>query len=343
MAVDGARSAGPPTIKEVARHAGVALSSVSRVLNQHPDVSPEMRDRVLRSVQELGYEPDLLASSLRRGQTETVGVIVADIVNPLFAEILKGAEHRLRAEGYSVLLAHSEGEAQRDVESARLLRRRRVDGLIISLTDETRQETLNELAALDTPVVLLDREVEGGPFSAVLADHRTGLRRATEHLLDLGHRDIALITGPATTRPARERVAGFRDGFRRRKVPISSGSVLHGEFSHEFGARAVEQLLRGPSRPTAIIAGGNLVFVGVIAALHRHELRIGRDLALVTCDDVPLAQFHSPPITVVARNTTAMGELAADLLLDQLRNDAEPRRVSLPTEFIVRESTFPLR
>lgn len=333
-----------PTIKEVATYAGVALSSVSRVLNEHPDVSERMRSRVLGAVAELGYEPDLLASSLRRGNTRTVGIVVADIVNPLFATILKGAERRLRQAGYSIVLVHSEGERGRDVEGARLLRRRRVDGLILSLTDEERPETLEELHQLDIPVVLLDRRIDDGlNFSAVLADHRTGLRRATEHLIALGHRDIRLVTGPKSTRPARERAAGLAEGFSRRGLLLPDGSVTHGPFSVEFGNRVIEELLRAGDRPSAIIAGGNLTFVGIIAALHRHGLRVGQDIALITCDDIPLAEFHSPPITVVARDTDAMGAIAADLLLERLIDGAPARTETIPTELLVRESTHPVR
>lgn len=328
-----------PTIKEVASRAGVALSSVSRVLNDHPDVSPKMRARVMAAVEELDYEPDLLASSLRRGSTRTVGFIVADIVNPLFATMLKGAERRLREAGYSVLIAHSEADPDRDVESARLFRRRRVDGLLLSMTDESRRETLQELELLDVPVVLLDREIPTGwRMSAVLADHRTGVRRATEHLLDLGHRDIRLITGQAAARPSRERAAGFAEAHERQGLAVPDHAVLHGSFATEFGARCVDDLVADGSPPTAIIAGGNLIFTGVIASLHRHGLRIGADVSLVTCDDIPLAEFHDPSISVVARDTERMGELAAGLLLEQFQG-AEPRTETVPTAFVLREST----
>jgi LacI family transcriptional regulator len=332
-----------PTIKEVASRAGVALSSVSRVLNDHPDVSAEMRARVLRAVDELGYEPDLLASSLRRGQTKTVGFIVADIVNPLFAHMLRGAERQLHKAGYSVLVAHSEGDPNRDAESARLFRRRRVDGLLLSLTDEGRPDTLQELDGLAIPIVLLDREVaDGTEWSAVLSDHRTGLRRATEHLIDLGHTDIVLVTGQERSRPARERVAGFLEAHQRRGIAPASGAVTHGNFSSDFGSRVVEAMVVEGRLPTALIVGGNLILNGVIASLHRHDVRIGRDIALITCDDIPLAEFHDPPISVVSRDIDEMGELAARLLLELLAGGAA-RTETVPTAFVVRESTFARR
>ena len=333
----------PASIKEVASLAGVALSSVSRVLNDHPDVSERMREKVLRAVDELGYEPDLLASSLRSGRTHTVGFIIADIVNPLFASILRGAERELRDAGYAVLLAHSEGDPARDAESARLFRRRRVDGLLLSLTDEEWGDTHAELRDNDIPIVLLDREVaDGSAWSAVMADHRTGLRRATEHLIDLDHRDIRLITGQQTSRPARERAVGFRDAYERRGITVADGAVVHGNFSAVFGGRAIDEMVGRSELPTALIAGGNLILTGIIAALRRHDIRIGRDIALITCDDIPLAEFHEPAISVVARDTEQMGVLAAQMLLELLAG-GPPRREVVPTNFLMRESTYPNR
>lgn len=332
----------PATIKQVAQHAGVALSSVSRVINEHPDVSADMRQRVLRAVAELGYEPDLLASSLRRGSTRTIGFLVADIVNPLFAQIFGGAEQRLREAGYSVILAHSEGDPERDVEGARLLRRRRVDGLIIAVADDTRPDTTAELAGLDLPLVLIDRQIEGLDCSAVLADHRTGMRRATEHLLDLGHRRIALITGPLAARPARERILGFEEGFARREAVVPTDLRYSGSVGAEHGQHATEELLRLPDPPTAIIAGGNVIFVGVVTALHRTGRALGPRMSLICCDDVPLAEFHAPPVTVVRRDIVEMGRLAARFMLDNLRDGGSPRVETIPTELLLRESTFPL-
>lgn len=335
-------SSSEPTIKEVAERAGVALSSVSRVLNEHPDVSAQMRERVLRAVEETGYQPNLLASSLRRGSTRTIGFVVADIVNPLFASIFTAAEKVLRDRGYSLLLVHSEEDPERDVESIRLLRRRQMDGLIISLSDEHRAETITELERLDVPLVLLDRDVPTlTSASVVLADHRVGVRRATEHLLTLGHRRVGFITSSDRTRPARERMAGFREGYESRGVDVPEDLVLTGSFSRPFGERMTEQLLRSADPPTAIIAGGNLIFVGTIATLHRHRVGIGDDIALIACDDVPLAEYHSPPITVVRRSTEQMGVLAAELLLDRLTEDGDgPRIETISTELVVRESTY---
>ena len=200
------------------------MSSVSRVLSEHPDVSTAMRERVLAAVEELGYRPDLLAQGLRRGATLSVGFLVGDIANPLLAETVKGAERRLRDAGYSLLLSNSERVVERDAECVRHFSQRRVDGVILSLASETAPATLAALEDLEAPAVLLDREVAGNHgASLVLTDHRAGMRAAVGHLLDLGHREIGLITG-AELRPTRERVAGARDAFAARGEGKGSAS-----------------------------------------------------------------------------------------------------------------------
>lgn len=335
-----------PSMKDVAQRAGVALSSVSRVMNDHADVSSDMRDRVMVAVAELSYEPDLLASGLRLGSTKTVGFLITDIANPLFAEIAKGAERTLHDAGYTLLLINSEGDPLRDEQGVRLFGRRRVDALILSVADETSATLTRILQQIDVPLVLLDRDMPAvAGSSAVRADHLPGMRAATEHLLELGHARIALLVGPLTMRPNRTRLDGFRAAHRARKVSVTEKLVQVGQsLSAEFGQTATQRLLRLPpsERPTAIISGGNLVLVGVLRTLRRAGLIVARDVSLVSCDDVPLSELHDPPITVVARDTMAMGRAAAQLVLDQLgQDDQRPSHVDLPTELIVRSSTAP--
>ncbi|PZS05866.1 MAG: LacI family transcriptional regulator, partial [Chloroflexi bacterium] len=186
------------TILDVARHAQVAASSVSRVLNDHPDVSPGMRARVLAAAEELGYKPDFLAKSLRMGTTHSVGFVVRDISNPLFADIAKGAEDTLRHAGYSMVLTNSEGDPDLDAQYIELLRQRRVDALILAVESESHAATLEALHLFPGPLVLLDREVPGLTASAVLCDHRSGVHEAVTHLLHLGHRRIGLVAGATT-------------------------------------------------------------------------------------------------------------------------------------------------
>jgi LacI family transcriptional regulator len=335
------------SIKDVARQAGVAVSSVSRVLNDHPNVSAQMRQRVLDAVAALDYERDLLGSSLRRGTTRSVGFLVSDVANTLFADMAKGAESELQQAGYSLVVTNSDGDPARDERSIRLLSNRRVDGLILAVSDETDPQTNRALTQLDNALVLLDRELRGLPrASAVLADHATGMSAAVDHLVGLGHRRIALLGGPLTLRPHRERLDAFKAAHRRRKIAVQPDLVLIGPtVSAEFGRSATARLLALPAdvRPTALISGGNLVLIGLLRALHEAGAPVvGQDLSLVSCDDVPLAELHYPPITVVARDTVEMGRVAARLVLERLHG-ANPRTVTLPTQLVVRSSAVALR
>jgi LacI family transcriptional regulator len=334
-------------MREVADRAGVAMSSVSRVLSGHPDVSPKMRQVVMAAVRELGYRPDMLAQGLRRGKTFSVGFTVSDIANPVLAEIVTGAEKRLREAGYSLLLTNSEGNPDLDVEHISLLGRRRVDGLILSLADENHPETVAALRQVTVPVVLVDRDVPSGVEARCVAfDHESGMRAATEHLLGLGHREFALIMG-GPERPARERrhaveetLAAAGDGAR--------STVFEGDFSVEYGRRATGQILASNPRPTAIIAGGNMLMQGALLGLHDARVQVGREISFVGCDDVAIAEVHQPPVAVVRRSIAAAGIAAAELLLGDLEpgdadGDARPRQILLPTEFVARASCAPVR
>ena len=329
------------SMREVAELADVAISSVSRVLSEHPDVSDEMRDRVLEAVAKLEYEPDFLAQSLRRGETRSVGFVVGDISNPLFASVASGVESVLRANGYSLMFMGSEGQPALDVAHIRFLLSRRVDGLILSLASETDPATLEQLAKLEVPIVLLDRDVppELGA-SAVQSDHATGMRQAVDHLLDLGHRRIALVAGSLDLRPGHARLTAMHDAIAARGLDDTSIHVP-GSFSVEHGIRATNELLDADEPPTAIIAGGNHPFVGVLTAITERGLRPGEDISLVACDDIPLARIYQPPIATISRDAQSIGETASRLLLERLMGDAGPETVVIPTNYIARASVAP--
>lgn len=334
-------------MREVAEHAGVAMSSVSRVLNDHPDVSPKMREAVMRAVGELSYRPDMLAQALRRGKTFSVGFTVSDISNAVLADTATGAEKRLREAGYSLLLTNSEGNPDLDVEHIMLFERRRVDGLILALADEHHPATVAALREVTVPIVLADRNVpEGVRARCVAFDHYTGMSAATAHLLALGHRSFALITG-GPERPARERRRAVEETLAAAGVGARC-IVYAGHFSPEHGARAMTEILASDPRPTAVVAGGNMLMQGALLALRDSPIELGRDISFVGCDDVVVAALHQPPIAVVRREMPAFGAAAAELLLRDLEGGDGPledygtgAQVILPTEFIPRASCGP--
>lgn len=335
------RHVGRASMREVAQLAQVATSSVSRVLSDHPDVSEAMRRRVMAAVEELSYHPDLLAQSLRLKSTRSVGFVVGDIANPLLAEIVQGAETQLREARYAMLLTNSENEPQRDVDHIRLFQQRHVDGLMLSLASEENSALVDLLGATSAPIVLIDRELPASiPASSVLSDHRAGMRAATEHLLDLGHRNIGLLLGQPM-RPSRERRAGVEDAYRARKLPPTF-SVLEGMLASSHGRQATQRLLDQHAPPTAIIAGGNQLLIGVLDELRERGLRVGEDISLVSCDAVPITELYAPPIAIVKRSTAEIGRQAAALMLQLIGEEgSEPERVLLPTEFVPRPSCAP--
>ncbi|MBB4663264.1 LacI family transcriptional regulator [Conexibacter arvalis] len=340
-------------MREVADLAGVAMSSVSRVLSGHPDVSPAMRQRVMAAVESLGYQPDMLAQSLRRKETRSVGFVVSDISNPLQSQIALGAETALRAKGYSMLLTNSENDPALDSAHIRLFQQRRVDGLLLSLAAEDDPQTFSLLSSAATPIVLIDRELRGEAgrrASSVLSDHRTGMRDAVGHLLDLGHRRVGLILGQPM-RFSRERLEGLKDAYAARGLqPLYT--VVEGQLEPRHGRAATQALLDAAEPATAIVAGGNQLLNGALAEIQQRGLRVGADLSLVSCDEISLTQLYQPPIAVVRRDTRALGRHAAELLLSQLeaqeeddqgrkRTTREPEVVLLPTEFVARPSCAP--
>jgi LacI family transcriptional regulator len=330
------------TMKEIAQRAGVALSSVSRVLNSHPAVSENLRQRVLRVVDELDYEPNHTAMSLRRGATMTVAFLVRDIASPLLADMVKGAEERLREFGYSTLLTNAGDEPNREADYIRMFARRQVDGLILSLSSETHRDTTAALRAVSRPLVLVDRHIPGLAASAVLSDHYDGVRAATAHLIEQGHRRIALIGGPHAVLASRERLRGYKAALRSAGIRSEPELVLLGNYSADAGHEQCLRLLQLAEPPTAVIAGSVQLTQGALLALRESGVELGSDLAFVACDPpVPWSRVLRPSLTVVERDAVEIGRVAADLLLEMLDKGGQPQVRRLPTRFVVGESTMP--
>lgn len=326
-------------MREVAARAGVAISSVSRVLSGSPDVSDVMRNRVLDAVAALGYERNLLAMSMRTGATQSVGFVAINVSNPVIAANSVGAENELSRAGYSLLISNSQGEAKLDAQYIKLFDHRRVDGLLLSLADEEDERTLEVLRNFDRPITLIDRDLPDDiQAGAVLHDHASGVMPAAQHLISLGHRRIVLISGAPRVRPSRLRAKALRQAARGHKDV--SVNVIPGAYSELHGYDTTMKVMTKAPAPTAIFVGGNQILVGVLRALRDLKLKIPKHVSIVTCDDLPLAEFVSPPLARVTRDPQNVGEKAAELLLEQIKG-AKPRRIILPTGFTPGESCGP--
>jgi LacI family transcriptional regulator len=328
------------TIHDVASEAGVAVSSVSRVLSNHPDVSEGMRAKVEHAVRELGYQPDPVAQSLRSGNTRLIGLVVRDYSTPFFAEVITGIESVLSQAGYTLLVTSSGRDVSQEVERIRMLRHRRVDAVLLATVSDKSAATRKAISSFRRPVVLLDREFSRLSTGRVLLDHASGVRAATKDLLKLGHRRIAFITGTPDIRPTRERLRGFVEAYEESDVDPAEATQIAEVFSTSF-ARSQTEALLGESkrrRPTAFIAGGVQTTSGILEALNDLSMQPGRDVSLVVCDDLPWLRVSRPSISVVTRDPVHMGSVSATMVLDML-NGGSPSTITLPTHYTPREST----
>jgi LacI family transcriptional regulator len=326
------------TIRDVASRAGVALSSVSRVMSGHPDVSPAMQARVEKAILALGYEPDLMAQSLRNGKTRTIGFIIRDIANPFYALVARACEQELRRNGYSMILTNSDGNVETESKNFSLFRRRRVDGVIASLVTEDAPIVRRTINSLRAPVVLLDREVKGLNAGAVLTDHYSGVLAATSHLIENGHRDIAFISGSENVYTTRDRVRGFKQAFTNAGLRIPDKWLALGGFDAEYSLFQTRNYMMKKPRPTALITGGIASTLGALRAFRDLKIPIGKDVAFIALDEWPLFDVFTPQISSVYRDARAIGSEAAYLMFEMLRGGT-PRESVIETQFTARFSS----
>jgi LacI family transcriptional regulator len=329
-------------IRDVAARAGVGIATVSRVLSGSADVRAELRERVLTAARELDYQPDVLAQSLRRGATRSCGFIADDLANHLIADIATGAERVLRAQGYSLLVMNSELDPALDPINIRALLARRVDALMMCPVEEDDPPTVEALRSLHIPVCIVEGDQPPSVrASYVHSDHRAGVVAALHRLLELGHRNIALLTGPNRYRSARQRRLGLDDVVAEGWVGAELRHVA-GELTPHDGERLAGELLGLAERPTALVVGGARLLLGVLRAIAGSGLEPGRDLSLVTSDALEIETMFRPPHASITRDAEGLGAHAATLLLQRLADpELPPETVVLPTVYQDRASVGP--
>jgi len=330
-------------MRDVAERAGVSITTVSHVINETRPVSDELRQRVLAAMQELGYQPNLLARGLRRGETRTIGMIVPDSANPFFAELARGIEDTVFEQGYNVILCNSDGDLDKELLYANVLAEKRVDGILFVAAGVS-TEHIQTLQEQRMPVVVVDREVPDAFVDSVLTDNARGGWLATRHLLDLGHRRIGCIAGPSDVTPSAERITGYRQALDEGGVLVDEALILKGDFQYESGYQAARQLLSIDDSLTAIFACNDLMAIGAISAAVEVGQQVPADLSVVGFDDVRLASFANPALTTVAQPKYEMGVVAATMLLERMHDlGIPPRRRVLDTKLLIRQSTAPVR
>jgi DNA-binding LacI/PurR family transcriptional regulator len=325
-----------PTMRDVARAAGVSPMTVSRVVSGEASVMPETAAKVERAIRRLGYQRNEAARRLRRkGQpTQTIGLLVDDLANPFFAALAAAVEDAARQHNYVVLIGSSNDSLRREREVVAAFCARQVDGLIVVPVAGNHRFLAEELAR-GTKVVCVDRPADGLAVDKVLVDNRTGARGAVRHLLDQGHRRIGYLGDREDIWTIQERYAGFHDAFTDIGTEPDPRLVRHGPRSREAAAELASSLLSLADPPTALFTTTDLITMGAIDALQGEADRV----ALIGFDEFALADKVSPPVTVVAQDPIALGATAAQLLFSRIAGDTSPpREVILLTRLVIRGS-----
>jgi LacI family transcriptional regulator len=331
------------TIRDVATDAGVSPMTVSRVVNEHPNVSDTTRRHVLASVRKLGYVPNRLASGLAKQKTGTIAVIVTDVANPFFTLVVRGAEEMAWHSGYNVILCDTQGDLERERSYIEAMISLHVEGALISPVSDRSRPTLLLLRRNGVPFVLIDRSVEGLKADLVEGDSVDGAFRLVQHLTDLGHTRIGMITESAEMSNSRDRLAGYSQALELAGITFDPMLVaLSDALDPDHARDATLQLLALADPPTAIFAINNIAVIGVAEAAREKGLAIPDDLAIVCFDDIEFVSRLYPFLTVMAQPAVMFGTVGTQLLLDRIlgrRVGDRPRRVVLPPEFIVRRSS----
>jgi LacI family transcriptional regulator len=335
------------TITDVARRANVSTATVSRVLSGGGGARDETRDRVLTAARELGYRPSGVARSLRQRATRTLGLIVTDIENPFFPELVRTVEDAARERGYAMLLCNASDDPERESGYLELLVDRWVDGVVIAASSLGVRHR-EWLLAADLPIILVnsvDRQID---LPTIASDSVMGGRIATEHLLELGHRRFGIITAGPRNLDAPDRVTGARSALRAAGIPTTSEHVVIEEAIVEGGERAAAAILATDPSVTAIVAYNDLTAIGAMRAIRARGQRVPQDVSVIGFDDVHLAAYVDPPLSTIAQSTAEMGRWAVDELTRRLGAAPEPQtephaapHVVLPVRLKIRDSTGP--
>ena len=327
------------TIHDVAKRAGVASKTVSRVINDDGYISTKTREKVNEAIAELGFVPNALARSLRSKRTNTLALVLTDITNPFFTVIARGVEDTASEAGYNVFFCNSNESEEEEEKNIMLILQKKVDGILLVPAGGS-SKTINLIKEHDTPVVIIDRKVSV-PADIVRCDSETGAYQLVKLLLDLGHNNIALINGPANVSTSTDRFNGYKKAIDEAGL-IDKEICYYGAFSQQSGYELTKKVLSQIPRPTAIFATSSIIAIGVQWALNDMGIKVPDEIAVVGFDDLPSNLVVKPILTVAAQPAYEMGRKATELILNRLKNPVannEYQNIILPVEIIIRSSS----
>ncbi len=338
---------GSVTIYDIAREANVSVATVSRVLNNTAPVKDSTRKRILEVIEKYQFQPNALARSLLKKETQTIAMILPDITNPFFPEVFWGAENKGREMGYTFFLCDSAGDYKRETEYLHILRERRVDGIIflggrINLA-KCPDELVREVVDLSrhVPIVLVNGDLPGSGLHRVYTNEAKGAQLAVQHLLELGHREIAFLGGLDDMSTTQVKVRAVRKVLREHGLSLPKQWIKYGEFSLQAGKMLMDELLASSPRPTAVICVNDFTAIGAIKSATEHGLRIPEDVSIIGYDDTPLSMAVIPELTTISQNTYDLGRLSVEILHKLIAGEKVKKRTELMPRLIVRGSTGP--
>ncbi|GAA1615564.1 LacI family DNA-binding transcriptional regulator [Actinoplanes couchii] len=334
------------TLVDVAKLATVDKAIVSRVINEDPAlvIRQETRDRVIDAIRTLGYRPNIAARSLRTAKAGTLGLVIPDFANPVYAEIITGAESAALDRGHVLVTGSTSGSRNGMDRYLELLGQGRVDGLLLAGPTSAREH--QKLQSLGLPWMMVNRRDTGDHHRYVILDDAHAAKLAVEHLLSLGHRRIGHVAGPTGADTAKRRAAGYRQAMKTAGITVRPADVARGDYTSGGGAEAMGSLLANAEKsgtPTAVFVANVAMAVGVLDTLRRAGLRVPADVSVVAVHDLPLAEHLNPPLTTVRMPLQQLGGRAVELLLSRAPEEQVTEVVSTATELVLRESTAPPR
>jgi LacI family transcriptional regulator len=330
-------------IRDVARHAGVSIATVSRTINAVPTVDRELAARVQRSIRELNYFPNSQARSLVSGRSRLLGLLISEITNPFFPELIKGFEDSAIEHNYELLIGSTNYDPRRMEACIRRMVERNVEGVAV-MTFGIEGPLLEELVSRNIPMVFVDMPVNGLRADALLVDYSIGIREAIEHLHALGHSEIAFITGPMMQRSCQLREEAYIQGMEACGLPVTKRLILNGDHTLAGGTGAAELLLGMQPRPTAVLCSNDMMAIGVLRRLAAEGVHVPGEISVVGFDDIQLASYVYPALTSVRMSRTDLARGAFAVLRGYIEQPDTPAKqgVHIPTRLVVRESSGPV-
>jgi len=321
------------TINDIAKKARVSHATISRVLNNSGYVKAETREKVIKVIKDMNYTPSAIARSLSRSKTNTIGVIVPDINNLFFGEIIKGITEIADEHNLNIILCDTDENKDKEIKAINVLREQRIQGLLITPTcykELGNNENLKALKNLGIPIILIDGHVEYLDFSGVFINHTRGAYDGTTTLIEVGHTKIAIITGDMNSRPAKERLHGYEKALQANNIPINDDYIFYGDYKHETAYVITKQILRMDNRPTAIFVTSNTMILGCIKAFYEEKIDIPRDMAIIGFDKVDMLNIIGMNISFINGPSIELGRIGMKMLLENL-NSKEPTEIKRQT------------